>query len=88
MCVCIEMYGIVHGFPVRDLGEGSVRASSLQNDCITLNNLLHCIKLTLKGWQNGSFVRLESLERTVIRFQKPSNALWLSSHFVKKIYPA
>ena len=31
------------------------------------------------------FVRLESMERTVIRFQEPSNALWLSSHFVKKI---
>ena len=25
------------------------------------------------------------MERTVIRFQEPSNALWLSSHFVKKI---
>ena len=25
------------------------------------------------------------MERTVIRFQKPSNALWLSSHFVKNI---
>ena len=25
------------------------------------------------------------MERTVIRFQEPSNALWLSTHFVKKI---
>ena len=25
------------------------------------------------------------MERTIIRFQEPSNALWLSSHFVKKI---
>ena len=25
------------------------------------------------------------MERTVIRFQEPSNALWLTSHFAKKI---
>ena len=27
--ICIEMYGVMHGFPVRDLGEGPVRASSI-----------------------------------------------------------
>ena len=65
--------------------KGRLGLLALHNDYITLNNLLHCIELTLKAWQNGRFVRLESLERIVICFQKPSNALWLPSHFVKKI---
>lgn len=26
--VCIEMHGVAHGFPVREIGEGPVRASS------------------------------------------------------------
>ena len=29
MCVCAEMYGVAHSFPVRDLGEGLVRAPSI-----------------------------------------------------------
>ena len=30
--VCIEMYGVARGFPVRDLGEGPLRPLALQND--------------------------------------------------------
>ena len=51
--------------------------------------MLHCngglIRTNTKGvakWQ------VCETERTIIRLQEPSNALWLSSHFVKKINQA
>ena len=58
--VCIEMYGVACGFPVRDLGEGPVTAPSIAERLYHTNSLPCCIvmevkfELALKGQPNGS----------------------------------